>query len=136
MLRASASVCSTTRCVLPRIENHSTPAKSRAAGTAALVGPIIVVGLGALRGWVPSGRVFRTVLFTLLVLMLISPLIYTRFQQAQVGTGAEGVRAPLVETAFVSNPEDEMKLMDDEFRKEVAERIVEGVQEFLDYCDE
>ncbi len=42
----------------------------------------------------------------------------------------------LVETAFMSNPEDEMKLMNDDFRKEVAERIVEGVEEFLDYCDE
>lgn len=42
----------------------------------------------------------------------------------------------LVETAFMSHPEDEMKLMDDDFRKEVAEKIVNGVEEFLDYCDE
>ncbi len=42
----------------------------------------------------------------------------------------------LVETAFLSNPEDEMKLMDDEFRKELAERIVDGIEEFLDYCEE
>lgn len=42
----------------------------------------------------------------------------------------------LVETAFMSNPEDEMKLMDDEFRQEVAEKIVNGIEEFLDYCDE
>ncbi|MGE5403203.1 MAG: N-acetylmuramoyl-L-alanine amidase [Ignavibacteriales bacterium] len=42
----------------------------------------------------------------------------------------------LVELAFMSNPEDEMKLMDDEFRQELAEKIVKGVQKFLDYCDE
>lgn len=42
----------------------------------------------------------------------------------------------LVETAFLSNPEDEMKLMDDDFRKELAERIVDGIEEFLDYCEE
>jgi N-acetylmuramoyl-L-alanine amidase len=42
----------------------------------------------------------------------------------------------LVELAFMSNPEDEMKLLDDEFRRELARRIVDGVDEFLDACDE
>ncbi len=42
----------------------------------------------------------------------------------------------LVEVAFMSNPEDEMKLMDDEFRKEVAARIVDGIEDFLDRCDD
>jgi N-acetylmuramoyl-L-alanine amidase len=42
----------------------------------------------------------------------------------------------LVETAFISNPEDEMKLLDDDFRKELAGRIVEGISDFLDSCDE
>ncbi len=42
----------------------------------------------------------------------------------------------LVETAFMSNPEDEIKLLDDNFREELAERIVDGIKEFLDYCDE
>ncbi len=42
----------------------------------------------------------------------------------------------LVETAFISNPEDEMKLMDDDFRKLLAKRIVDGIEDFLDYCDE
>ncbi|MEO8167016.1 MAG: N-acetylmuramoyl-L-alanine amidase [bacterium] len=42
----------------------------------------------------------------------------------------------LVETAFISNPEDEMKLMDDDFRKALAKRIVNGIEDFLDYCDE
>jgi N-acetylmuramoyl-L-alanine amidase len=42
----------------------------------------------------------------------------------------------LVETAFISHPEDEMKLLDDDFRSELAGRIVDGLQEFLDGCDE
>jgi N-acetylmuramoyl-L-alanine amidase len=42
----------------------------------------------------------------------------------------------LVEMAFMSNPEDEMKLLDDEFRQEVAKRVVDGVEEFLDHCED
>ncbi len=42
----------------------------------------------------------------------------------------------LVETAFISNPEDEMKLLEDEFRGELAERIVDGIEEWLDWCGE
>jgi N-acetylmuramoyl-L-alanine amidase len=42
----------------------------------------------------------------------------------------------LVELAFMSNPGDEMRLLDDDFRKEIAERIVEGVEEWLDECDD
>jgi N-acetylmuramoyl-L-alanine amidase len=41
----------------------------------------------------------------------------------------------LVEQAFMSNPEDEMKLLDDEFRQKIAEKIVDGVDDFLDACD-
>ena len=41
----------------------------------------------------------------------------------------------LVETAFMSNPEDEMKLLDDDFRFLIAEKIVEGVERFLEYCE-
>lgn len=37
----------------------------------------------------------------------------------------------LVETAFLSNPEDEMKLIDDGFRKQMAEQIVAGLEEFF-----
>jgi N-acetylmuramoyl-L-alanine amidase len=37
----------------------------------------------------------------------------------------------LVETAFISHPEDEMKLMDDAFRKKMAEKIAEGLEEFV-----
>ena len=42
----------------------------------------------------------------------------------------------LVEMAFVSNPSDEMNLIDPEFRHRIAERIVDGVDDFLDSCDE
>ena len=37
----------------------------------------------------------------------------------------------LVETAFFSNPEDEMLLLDDEFRKKAAEQIAKGLEEFV-----
>ena len=37
----------------------------------------------------------------------------------------------LVETAFLSNPEDEMLLLDDGFRNKVAEQIVKGLEEFV-----
>jgi N-acetylmuramoyl-L-alanine amidase len=42
----------------------------------------------------------------------------------------------LVETAFISQPEEEMKLLDSDFQHEVAERIVDGIRDFLDSCDE
>jgi N-acetylmuramoyl-L-alanine amidase len=42
----------------------------------------------------------------------------------------------LVELAFMSNPSDEMRLLDDGFRKELAERIVDGVEEFLEGIEE
>ncbi len=37
----------------------------------------------------------------------------------------------LVETAFLSNPEDEMKLLDGAFQRQMAEKIVEGLQNFV-----
>jgi len=37
----------------------------------------------------------------------------------------------LVEIAFLSNPEDEMKLIDPEFRKQVAAKIISGLEEFV-----
>jgi N-acetylmuramoyl-L-alanine amidase len=37
----------------------------------------------------------------------------------------------LVETAFLSNPEDEMKLLDDGFRKAIAEKVVGGLEQFV-----
>lgn len=42
----------------------------------------------------------------------------------------------LVELAFMSHPEDEIKLLDDDFRREIAEKIVDGVEDFLDECEE
>lgn len=37
----------------------------------------------------------------------------------------------LVETAFISNPDDEMKLLDNAFREQMAAKIVQGLEEFL-----
>jgi N-acetylmuramoyl-L-alanine amidase len=37
----------------------------------------------------------------------------------------------LVETAFLSHPEDEMLLLDDSFRKKIAEQLVRGLEEFV-----
>ena len=37
----------------------------------------------------------------------------------------------LVETAFLSNPEDEMKLIDDAFQRQLAEKIVVGLENFV-----
>lgn len=42
----------------------------------------------------------------------------------------------LVELAFMSHPEDEMLLIDDSFRQELAESIVDGVEGFLEGCEE
>lgn len=42
----------------------------------------------------------------------------------------------LVEQAYMSNPLDEMKLVDDEFRKDLARAILKGVEDFLDSCDD
>lgn len=37
----------------------------------------------------------------------------------------------LVETAFLSNPEDEMKLLDDGFRQAIAGKVVAGLEQFV-----
>ncbi len=42
----------------------------------------------------------------------------------------------LVELAFMSNPEDEIKLMDENYKKKMAEKIVAGIEKFLHYCNE
>ena len=36
-----------------------------------------------------------------------------------------------VETAFLLNPENEMLLLDDGFRKKVAEQIADGLEEYV-----
>jgi len=38
----------------------------------------------------------------------------------------------LVEGAFLSNPEDEMLLLDDAFLEKLATAVVEGIEDFLD----
>lgn len=42
----------------------------------------------------------------------------------------------LLEMAFISNPEEEIKLLDPEFQQRIAERVVDGIDDFLDQCDE
>lgn len=41
----------------------------------------------------------------------------------------------LVETLFISNPEDEMKILDEKFQQQIADKIVQGVKDFLDNCN-
>jgi N-acetylmuramoyl-L-alanine amidase len=40
----------------------------------------------------------------------------------------------LVETLFLSNPEDEMKILDENFQQQMAEKIVQGIKDFLASC--
>ena len=40
----------------------------------------------------------------------------------------------LVETLYLSNPEEEMKVLDDGFQHKMAEKIVEGLKDFLNQC--
>lgn len=40
----------------------------------------------------------------------------------------------LVEILFLSNPQDEMLIMDEKFQQEVADKIVAGIKDFLDQC--
>jgi len=73
----------------------------------------------------------------------LADIMYTRMlelglnQFGMVGSFNFSLNAPtqlpnvLVETAFLSNPEDEMKLMDDNFREAIAEKVVGGLEEFV-----
>ncbi len=40
----------------------------------------------------------------------------------------------LVETLFISNPEDEMKILDEGFQQQIADKILLGIKDFLDSC--
>jgi N-acetylmuramoyl-L-alanine amidase len=40
----------------------------------------------------------------------------------------------LVETLFLSNPEDEMKILDESFQQQIADKIVQGIKDFLEAC--
>ncbi|MEO6488507.1 MAG: N-acetylmuramoyl-L-alanine amidase [Ferruginibacter sp.] len=40
----------------------------------------------------------------------------------------------LVETLFLSNPEEEMKILDETFQQKIADKILLGIKDFLDNC--
>ena len=40
----------------------------------------------------------------------------------------------LVETLFLSNPEDEMKILDEVFQQQIADKILLGIKDFLESC--
>lgn len=40
----------------------------------------------------------------------------------------------LIETLFLSNPAEEMKMLDESFQEQMAENIVDGIKEFLESC--
>lgn len=40
----------------------------------------------------------------------------------------------LVEILFLSNPEDEMLILDEKFQQQVADKIVAGIRDFLEGC--
>ena len=40
----------------------------------------------------------------------------------------------LIETLFLSNPEEEMKILDEGFQYKVAEKITHGIKDFLESC--
>jgi N-acetylmuramoyl-L-alanine amidase len=42
----------------------------------------------------------------------------------------------LVETLFLSNPEEEMKILDEKFQQQIADKIILGIQDFLKHCKE
>ena len=42
----------------------------------------------------------------------------------------------LVEMLFLSNPEEEMKILDDNFQQQVTDKIVAGIKDFLESCKE
>jgi N-acetylmuramoyl-L-alanine amidase len=40
----------------------------------------------------------------------------------------------LVEMLFLSNPEEEMKILDENFQQQIADKIVLGIKDFLEGC--
>jgi N-acetylmuramoyl-L-alanine amidase len=40
----------------------------------------------------------------------------------------------LIETLFLSNPEEETKILDTGFQQQMAEKIVQGIEDFLEAC--
>jgi N-acetylmuramoyl-L-alanine amidase len=54
-------------------------------------------------------------------------------QREQAGSGAEGAGHPsiLVETAFISNPEEEEKLRDRAYQDKMADAIADGIRRYF-----
>ncbi len=71
-------------------------AKHRAAWLAIAVSFVTILAIGVVRKWVASGTVLKGAVVAMLILMLASPFIVTRFR---VGTWGE-VRIPLARTAI------------------------------------
>ena len=42
----------------------------------------------------------------------------------------------LLEMAFISNPAEEINLLDPDFQERIAERVVDGIDDFLDECND
>ena len=72
-------------------------AQTRSTGFATIVGFVMVLTLGGIRGWISQRKVLKFVSIALVFLILISPLIYTRFQRG--AGGWEEDRVPLMRTA-------------------------------------
>ena len=45
---------------------------------------------------------------------------------------APDIPSILVETAFISNPEEELKLLDDDYQNKIAEAITKGIFKYLE----
>ena len=40
----------------------------------------------------------------------------------------------IIEALFLSNPEEEMKILDEDFQEKMVSKIVEGLKDFLNQC--
>jgi hypothetical protein len=72
-------------------------AQTRAAFAAVLVGSVVILALGTWRGWIAPRRLLKFVSIGLLFLLLVSPVVYQRFQKGEGSWGE--VRLPLMRTA-------------------------------------
>ncbi|GAB2961939.1 hypothetical protein GCM10027048_32770 [Hymenobacter coalescens] len=82
---------------------------------------------------------YRYVAFRPLSAAIYEQMLQTGLQGwGNVGAFNFGLNGPtdfpnaLVETAFVSNPEDEKRLVDPAFQQQMAERITTGIEQFLE----
>ncbi len=70
-------------------------AKTRSAGSAVIVGFAVVLILGGLRGWISATGILKFVCVTVVFLIAVSPLVYTRFEKGEW----QEDRAPMIRTA-------------------------------------